>query len=371
MTEIKSVVNAKEFQRALEKVLKVAPKKSRLAFLQETHICFAGDTCTLTCTDLELWCQVVIPAQGGQCSFILNDSRKLLSVCKYFSGDMEFSYQEDNPPETFPSKEDLDGSLTLRCGNRELHQRVSTAGLFPVMPALEPKHVYTVDPASLSKRFERIKYALSNDASRLCDQCVQFFDNRIGAVDGYRLALSRDDFLCVDEPFFIPPAAMKLLPAFEGEECRLSVGERHAVFDSGSVRVITCVPSGKGLNFDSAIPKKHTEEHTVNITDFSDSLRYLEQFIFNRDREAVRLDGGVLSIKNIKGEYSSKLELADAPKTVYGFNGGYMLEGLKQFQTKKLSTVAMQTGGNPYAPIVLTDQDDLAMVLPMKLKKAA
>lgn len=54
MTEIKSVVNAKEFQRALEKVLKVAPKKSRLAFLQETHICFAGDTCTLTCTDLEL-----------------------------------------------------------------------------------------------------------------------------------------------------------------------------------------------------------------------------------------------------------------------------------------------------------------------------
>ena len=101
MTEIKSVVNAKEFQRALEKVLKVAPKKSRLAFLQETHICFSGDTCTLTCTDLELWCQVVIPAQGGQCSFILNDSRKLLSICKYFSGDMEFSYQEDNPPETF------------------------------------------------------------------------------------------------------------------------------------------------------------------------------------------------------------------------------------------------------------------------------
>ena len=67
MTEIKSVVNAKEFQRALEKVLKVAPKKSRLAFLQETHICFSGDTCTLTCTDLELWCQVVIQIGRASC----------------------------------------------------------------------------------------------------------------------------------------------------------------------------------------------------------------------------------------------------------------------------------------------------------------
>lgn len=264
----------------------------------------------------------------------------------------------------------MDGSLTLRCGSKELHQRVSAAGLFPVMPALEPKHVYTVDPASLSKRFERIKYALSNDASRPCDQCVQFFDNRIGAVDGHRLALSRDDSLCVDKPFFIPPAAMKLLPAFEGEECQLSVGGRHAVFDNGSIRVIACVPNGRGLNFDSAIPKEHTEEHTVDITDFSDSLRYLDQFIFNRDREAVRLDGGVLSIKNVKGEYSSKLKLAETPKIVIGFKAYYMLDGLKQFQAKKLDTVTMQMSA-PYAPIVLTDQEDLALVLPYHLKKAA
>ena len=100
MTEIKNVVSAKEFQRAGESA-ESGPEKEPAGFLQETHICFSGDTCTLTCTDLELWCQVVIPAQGGQCSFILNDSRKLLSICKYFSGDMEFSYQEDNPPETF------------------------------------------------------------------------------------------------------------------------------------------------------------------------------------------------------------------------------------------------------------------------------
>lgn len=371
MTDIKSVVSAKEFQRALEKVLKAAPKKSRLPFLPEAHISFGDGTCTLTCTDMEQWCQAVIPAQGGRCSFILNDSRKLLSVCKYFSGDMEFSYQEDDPPETFPSKQELDGSLVLRCGSRELHQRVTAAGLFPELPELKTERTYTVDPASLSKRFERIKYALADDPSRPCNQCVQFFDNRIGAVDGFRLAFSRDNSLCVDEPFFIPPAAMKLLPAFEGDICQLSVGERYAMFDSGSVRVITSMPKGEGLNFDSAIPKDYTEEHAVDIADFVDNLRYLNEFIRYPTRDAIRFDGGVLSVKTVNGEYRSKLKLTDAPKTVYGFNGSYMLDGLKQFQAKKLQVVAMQTGSNPYAPIVLTDQDDLAMVLPMRLKEAA
>ena len=53
MTEIKSIVSANEFQRALDKVLKAAPRKSRLYFLLEAHVSFDGDTCTLTCTDME------------------------------------------------------------------------------------------------------------------------------------------------------------------------------------------------------------------------------------------------------------------------------------------------------------------------------
>lgn len=371
MTEIKNFVNAKEFQSALEKVLKVAPKKSRLAFLLEAHVSFDGDTCTITCTDMERWCQAVVPAQGGQCSFILKDSRKLLTAFKYFSGDMEFSYQEDEPPKSFPSKTDLDGSLTLRCGNRELHQCVIASGIFPELPKLEPEHTYTIDPESLSKRFERIKYAVSSDNSRPCNCCVKFFDNRIGAVDGYRLALNRDKSLCVAEPFYIPTAAMKLLSIFEEESCQLSVGERRALFDNGAIRLLTSIPEGEGINFDSAIPKDYAEEHTVDIADFANSLRYLNEFIAYPTRDAVRFDNGMLSVKTAVGDFSSKLDMPDAPKLVYGFNGGYMLDGLKQFQAKKLHRVTMQTGSSPFAPIILTDQDDLAMILPMRLKKAA
>lgn len=370
MTETKCVVNAKEFQKALEKVLKVALKKSSLPFLLEAHVKFDGTTCTLSSTSLELWCQVSIPAQGGKCAFVLTDSRKLSSVCKYFSGELEFFYQEDQPPAVNPQKTDLDGTLTLRCENKELRQRVTTTADFPEPPNVAAEHTYNVDTDTLSKRFERIKYALSTDTSRPCYCCVKFFDNRIGAVDGYRLALNRDESLCVDEPFYISPGALKLLSIFDGKSCRLLVGKNRAVFDSGDVRLITRLPEGKGLDFDAAIPKDCGEVHTVDIPDFVGSLRYLSEFIRNPDKDPICFDSGYLSLKNVRGKYISKLKMDDVPQTVIGFKVHYMLDGLKQFQSKKLNSVSMQMS-TPSAPIVLKDQDDFALILPFRLKKAA
>lgn len=370
MTEIKNVVNAKEFQSALEKVLKAAPRKSRLPFLLEAHVKFDGASCTLSCTNLELWCQASIPAQGGKCAFVLMDTRRFLSACKHFSGELEFSYQEDPPPEVNPKKTDLDGVLTLRCGDKELRQRVTASEDFPTPPEVTAERTYTVDPDALSKRFERIKYALSDNAVRPCYCCVKFFDNRIGAVDGYRLALNRDESLCVEEPFYISPEALKLLPIFDGKSCRLLLGKNRAVFDSNAVRLITRLPEGEGLDFDAAIPKDCGESYTVDISDFVGSLRYLGEFIRNPDKDPICFDSGYLSLKNVRGEYISRLKMEHVPSTVIGFKGHYMLDGLKQFQAKKLKSVSMRMSA-PHAPIILSDQDDLAMILPYYLRKAA
>lgn len=360
-------VNADEFQQALDKVLKAAAKKARISFLEEALVRFDGSTCTLTCTDLELWCQAVIPAQGEPCAFVLADSRKLLTACKYFSGDLQISYSEDDPPKTFPTKTALDGSLVLTCGNKELRQWVTTAEDFPDVPEVRVEYSYTVDPCALSKRFERIKYALSLNKGRPTSCCVKFFDNRIGAVDGYRLAVNKDEALQVEKPFHIPPVAMKLLPIFGEAECWLSVGEKHAAFETDAVRVIIRMPEGESLDFDRAIPKTFCEEHTIDIADFMDNLRYLGEFMRDPDRDIIRFDNGTLSMSNVNGDYSARLTLDEVPRTVIGFRGYYMLDGLKQFHAKKLSAVAMRMT-SPTSPIVLTDGEDLAMVLPHRLR---
>lgn len=368
MKHMSCTVNAGEFRQALDKALKAAAKRSQIPALEEALVRFDGAACTLTCTDLELWCQASIPAQGEPCAFVLTGSRTILTACKHFSGDLMISYTEDDPPKTFPTKTNLDGSLTLICGDKELRQRVAAAEDFPTIPEVAAEHSYVVDPATLSARFGRIKYALSDNESRPAYGCVKFFDSRIGAVDGYRLAVSRDEALRVGKPFLIPPSAMKLLPIFDGAECWLSVGGKHVVFDSGAVRLLARMPEGDSLNFDAAIPTSCKEEHPVDIADFMDNVRYLNGFIRLPSREYVRFEYGVLSVDTAKGSYSAKPKLAEIPRTVCGFNGGYMMDALKQFQAKKLTTVTMQMSGNSVAPIILSDGEDLAMVLPMRLK---
>ena len=370
MMDARCIVNAGEFQKALEKVLKVAPKKCSIPALMEVLVRFDGDACTLTCTDLELWCQASIPAEGGSCAFVLTGSRRLLTACKFLSGELEFSYRKDQPPEHAPTKTDLDGDLWISCGGKEICQRVTAAEEFPDLPDVEAEHTYTVQTASLRKRFERIKYALSDDSVRQCNRCVKFFDNRIGAVDGYRLAMNRDEALCVDAPFHIPPGAMRLLPVFEGTDCQLLVGKRRAAFDSGDIRIITKLPEGESLDFDAAIPRHYPEGYTVNISDFVGNLQYLEKFISNPSREPIRFNGGVLLLHTKSGDYRSRLDMEDAPRQEIGFRASYMLDGLQQFQAKKLDTVSMQMS-TPVSPIILTDQVDTALVLPFYLNRAA
>ena len=367
MKHMSCTINAGEFQCMLGKALKAAAKRSNIPALEEALVRFDGNTCTITCTNLELWCQASTPSDAEPCAFVLKDSRKLLTACNYFSGDMLLSYTEDDPPKTFPTRTNLDGSLVLICGDKELRQRVTAAEDFPEMPKVNAKQGYDVDPDALSKRFERIKYALSHNTSRPSYCCVKFFDNRIGAVDGYRLAVSRDESLRVEKPFLIPPAAMKLLPVFEGVACRLSVGEKHAVFDSGFKRVLVRMPEGDSLNFDAAIPDTFKEEYPVDIADFMDNLRYLNEFIQFPSKEYIRFEYGALSVETAKGSYSSKPKLTKIPATVCGFNGGYMMDGLKQFQAKKLATVTMRMS-SAVSPIIISDGEDLAMVLPMRLK---
>lgn len=370
MMDARCIVNAGEFQKALEKVLKVAIKKCSIPVLMEVLVQFDGDACTLTCTNLELWCQASIPAEGDSCAFVLTGSRKLLTACKFLSGELVFSYRKDQPPEHAPTKTDLDGDLWISCGDKEIRQRVIAAVEFPELPDVEAEHAYTVQTASLSKRFERIRYALSDNSDRPCGQCVKFFDNRIGAVDGHRLAMNRDEALCVDAPFHIPPGAMKLLPVFEGADCQLLVGKRCAAFDGGSIRVITRLPEGESLDYDAAIPQNYPEGHAVNISDFVRNLQYLEKFICDPMGDVVRFNGGVLLLHTKSGDYRSRLDMEDAPQQEIGFRARYMLDGLQQFQAKKLDTVSMQMS-TPVSPIILTDQVDTALVLPFRLNRAA
>ncbi len=367
---MKSIVNAEEFHSALIKTFPACTKKSIVPALMNAQISFQENACTVTCTDLEHWCQVTIPACGDTFSFCLKNTKRTLMICNHYSGDLIVEYTAEASPALCADK-NQHGALTLRCGGKACTQTVEKADDFLNPPEVEEAHTYQVNADALFQRYKRIKYALSNNSARPTSQCVQFRDNRIAAVDGYRLAVSRDPSLQVEGVFFIPPGAMDLLPVLGDMSCSLLVGKKHIAFETDNIRIVACVPDGEGLNVDAAIPKVSREEHTVDVDTLIHDLQYLGEFITNPERQAVRLAGSSMSLSTPVGECSVTLDLKEPLKTICGVNIWYMLEGLKQFKAKKAHTVTMGLSG-PVSPIILRDEDgDLAMVLPMRLGERA
>lgn len=365
-------VNASDFHRALKKVYQASMKNSTLPALGNALAEFHGDHCTLTCTNLEQWCQITIPAHGGEATFVFQNTDRLLTACKYFSGDINLEYTMDTPPKYHPSKENLDGSLSLHCGTKECLQRVISADDFPVLPSEVSSQQYEIHTSSVFKRYERIKYAASKDTDQRPTRCcVEFMDNRMVTLDGYRAAISTDPSFHVEKPFFIPTPAMKLLSVFEGADCTLRLGERYAVFDNGSIKVITRIPGNDGLDMDKILSQPFSEECIIDVDAFIGELNYLKDISTAAEKAPIRFQNGTLSIQNTDGEYRAKLELNTVPQTICGFKAQYMLDGLKQFKAKNAKRITMRMT-SPLQPIFLTDElDDTALVLPVRLKNAA
>lgn len=97
MSTFHAYVDAAHFHEALGNVLRFAAKRSRLPILEEAQVRFEDGHCVLTCTNLDQWCMSTIPAVGDSFSFVFVGTRKILSACKYFSGELELTYTNCNP----------------------------------------------------------------------------------------------------------------------------------------------------------------------------------------------------------------------------------------------------------------------------------
>ena len=365
MSTFHAYVDAAHFHEALGNVLRFAAKRSRLPILEEAQVRFEDGHCVLTCTNLDQWCMSTIPAVGDSFSFVFVGTRKILSACKYFSGELELTYTIE-PTETNP---DPRGQISISDGKRSLKRSTERTSDFPELKEKPLDRHYPVNPKRLLERFKRVKYAVSSNDARPNQCCIEFLKDKIIAVDGYRLAMSTDPAVNVEKPFYIPPEVMAELAMFKDQDCTISVGEEWAAVESETLRVLTRIPGYDGFDVERAIPTSFSTEYPVDVDQLLDEVRYLNGFITAKTRKPIRFDGGTLSLETPGGTYLSKVGLP--PVEARGLNPKYLLEGLEQFKAKKVHTVTMKMG-HPHSPMILTDgKDDLAMVLPVRLKEVA
>lgn len=127
MSTFHAYVDAAHFHEALGNVLRFAAKRSRLPILEEAQVRFEDGHCVLTCTNLDQWCMSTIPAVGDSFSFVFVGTRKILSACKYFSGELELTYTIE-PTETNP---DPRGQISISDGKRSPETQYGAHFRFP------------------------------------------------------------------------------------------------------------------------------------------------------------------------------------------------------------------------------------------------
>ena len=87
---MKATVDSGAFFKALNRVIPLL-RGSAIPALSEASIQFPGGVCTITATDLELWVQADIPAEGDDFGVVLSGTKSTAKAGKFFRGPLTFS----------------------------------------------------------------------------------------------------------------------------------------------------------------------------------------------------------------------------------------------------------------------------------------
>lgn len=353
---MRSYVDAKAFSEALNKV-SIVLKKTGIPALDEVTVHFTESTCKLVATDLNIWITAELPANGDTFSFTLSNTKNIAKACRYYSGSLLIDVRS--------VENDL--RLTLRCSEKSGTFPVLSAEDSPVLSEDTIRKTYSINTGNLLNRVKRIKYAsiVRSDKPVLSGVC--FKDTKIWCVDGYRLAVSNDPALQVEKPFILPVEAMQYLQIFDKEDATLQIGAKYAIFKTGGLSLHTrLMDQGSQIDLEKVWPQQSRERNVVHRAELLDAIKYLKEFPTKSEKPYVYFRDGILTLHTNSGVYRAEIKVDGPCEVDFAFDLRYMKEALEQFSGSDYLTLSVS---NPFAPILLTEDGNGALILPVRIKE--
>ena len=360
---MRTVVDAKEFSGALDKVSAAAQKSRFVATLDRTLIQFCNGRCILTGTDFETWMTTEIPARGDDLSFVFHRTASAAKACRHFDGELLLELTETG------EGRDRQRKLCMSCGSRGSEFLTLLPEYYPEMPEPELECSFTVNAASLLKRISRIKYATlkSSKGSDAYATSIQFSGNRIYCLDGLRAAWNTDDAVSVPKPFIAPPAPLGHLKVFGKQDVSVRLGKRYVDITDETTHLMFRQVEAVPFDLDSAVPKQFREEVVLCPDEFLAELAYLKDLLPAKQLPYVRFCGGRLLTRANECRCQTSIRLEGSSKIEIGFNLNLMADALRQFKGVPRVRMKLDT---PISPILLEAEgrNDCALVLPVHPK---
>ena len=328
-------------RRGLAIVGRAVATRSNLPVLQNVKIATEDSMLVLTATNLDIAITTRIGAQVEEEGEITIPARLLTD------------FVNSLPDERIDIKTSVEPlSIGLKCQRFEANINGTDAEEFPPIPTVDEGAIIRVDPQILRETIAYVAFAAATEDSRPVLTGIKVEVNgedfTFAAADGFRLAVY-DGKLTepLPEPteFIIPAKTMqevgRLIGGDDSEvEFTVTSAGTHALFNIGTVEIVSQLMPGSFPNFRSLIPSEHRNRVIVQQSDFMRAVRSAS--IFARDGSGiVRVqimgdeEGSGISISSRaeelgdnQGEIDGEVEGEVDDQSRIAFNNKYLSEVL-------------------------------------------
>jgi DNA polymerase-3 subunit beta len=308
----------------------------------------AGDTLTITGTDLELTIRLTIEVGGERDGAAVVPARLVADIVKAL-------------PAGAVEMELVDEELSISAGRSQFSVRPLALDDYPT--TAEPSGEGVTLPAGvMSEALRQVVRAASTDDARavLTGVLLAAEDDglRMVATDSYRLAvrdLPESSILGSGQKVIIPGRALGELSRVIGdvEDLTVRLGDREATFESGTTRVSTRLIEGDFPNYRNLLPSSYPNLLTVGKASILEAIRRVK--ILAQDSTPVRLTlgGSTVQLTAITQDVGNATEEIDAvyegTEMTVAFNPDYLSSGIEAIDSDDVTLATM----DPMKPAVL------------------
>ena len=272
--------------------------------------------------------------------------------------------------------------VNITCGASEFNITALPAENFPSLPDVDANKMIHLPQKTLKTMLSRTLFSISENENKMIITGALFDIEKdtltIVALDGYRLALSREtvDFKNEENFHFVTPGSAlreveRMMEDSEEKQVEIHLGNRHILFSVDEKVLISRLLEGEFLNYKNAIPLKRSHQYTMDVRAFYSGVERVSLLIDEKLKNPIRIRFGdnraVLHCMTPLGRADDQFSCEGTDSLEIGFNHRYLADALKAVPDKE---IRFETDGPLSPSLILPPEGDnyLFMVLPVRLK---
>jgi len=246
-----------------------------------------------------------------------------------------------------------DGNIIIKCMNSQFSIIGLSAEEFPNIKNAETTEEDIIfDKYILKEMIRKTSFAASVDESKgvITGILIELLNDGVNmvAIDGYRMAITRENMVNVKEKNVIISAKImneisKILSEANEEEenVKIMLNDKRAIFVIGSIKVVLRLLDGEFIRYKDVLPKESKIKLRVNKGDLMESIERASLLSKEGKNNLIKL-----SIKDTILTITSKSEEGNVKEEVIitkegedldiGFNAKYVLDVLKSIDDEEI-----------------------------------